>query len=182
MKTTKDDYADLLRTVLDNLSGKSKWLIGIDGNTGAGKTWIGERLETDLMDARLIDLDDYLEKRTGSFINALRYEDLRDALTHAADQFHVTIVAGVCLLEVLDRLDVTPDLLIYAMKVSSAGRRSDDHLYDDTISEAVALEDVRESWKASGAIGPFLDEELIRYHKRVRPQYRADIVFERIAD
>lgn len=190
MNMRQDDYAELLSTVLDNLSGNGEWLIGVDGIAGAGKTWIASRLVADLMDARLVDLEDHSNKHAGSFVNAIRYQDLRGALTGQVGQNRVTVVAGVCLLQVLGRLGITPDLLIYVMNVSPAGRKSDDYLFDDRITEAEALQEVRSLTEDSRAVAgatsnetvPFLDEELVRYHKRMHPHRRADIVFQRTAD
>jgi hypothetical protein len=93
-------------------------LIAIDGLPGAGKTTCAARLSA-LLTIRAVHLDDYLRRDCIGFTEFLRYEDLRRSLWGRP-----VIVEGVCMLDVLDRLELRPDRFVY-IKVPFANQHLD---------------------------------------------------------
>jgi len=82
-------------------------LIAIDGLPGAGKSTLAASLSA-LLTIRAVHLDDYLVHGSVGFTDYLRYEDLQRALLQRP-----VILEGVCMLDVLDRLELRPDQFVY---------------------------------------------------------------------
>ena len=82
-------------------------LIALDGLPGGGKSTLTASLSA-LLTIRAVHLDDYLVHGSVGFTDYLRYEDLRHALLQRP-----VIVEGVCMLDVLDRLELRPDQFVY---------------------------------------------------------------------
>ena len=110
-------YADVFETnglsgqsiaeIAERIRGSDASLIVIDGLPGAGKSSLAASLSA-LLSIRAVHLDDYLARECNGFTDYLRYEDLQRALLRRP-----VIVEGVCMLDVLDRLDLRPDQFIY---------------------------------------------------------------------
>jgi hypothetical protein len=82
-------------------------LIALDGWPGSGKSTLAAGLSA-LWTIRAVHLDDYLVHGSVGFTDHLRYEDLRRALLQRP-----VLVEGVCMLDVLERLELRPDQLVY---------------------------------------------------------------------
>ncbi|MDO3527528.1 hypothetical protein ACNRBH_09155 [Ralstonia pseudosolanacearum] len=161
--TDVSDLESLLRTV-------EHGLITFDGCTSSGKTTLMNNLAGRLK-CPAIDLDQYLDRQRGEFVNALRLPALTDAIEQGCQQSPVVLVSGVCMREVLDRLQFTAAMNIYVQRNSRTGIPSDldfldledGHLLDDTL--ASLLSD--------------LDLEIAAYHEHYRPRRNADVVYVR---
>jgi len=96
---------------IDEIAEQIRWtdasLIALDGLPGSGKTTFAASLSA-LLTIRAVHLDDYLGRDCTGFTDFLRYEDLQRALLQRP-----VIVEGVCMLDVLDRLELRPDQFIY---------------------------------------------------------------------
>ena len=68
-----------------------------------------------LLNVRSVHLDDYLVRNSLGFIDHLNYGELRRALSHRP-----VIVEGVCMLDVLGRVGLRPDQLVYLQGPSLA--------------------------------------------------------------
>lgn len=124
----QDLYSDVFET--DGASGTSiaeiakqirrthASVIAIDGFPGVGKSTLAASLSA-LLTIRAVHLDDYLAHESLGFTDHLRYDALQCALEHRP-----VIVEGVCMLDVLDRLDLRPDQFIY-LQAPFAERRLD---------------------------------------------------------
>lgn len=130
--------AQLART----LKQMPEWLLAIDGFHGAGKTALACDLATQLA-VDVVHLDEYLRRNQGGYVDFLQYQELADALRRRP-----LIVEGVCILAVLRRLDIAPDILIY---VTSRKRRAE---------------------KTS-----HLAREVLEYHRLFEPSRVADVIY-----
>jgi hypothetical protein len=159
--------------------------IAIDGIHGAGKSTLARALHQAL-GGTLLSLDDFLHQNQGSFLAHLKVSELSDTLT--ASRVPV-VLEGICMLAALDRLRVTPDLLIYVKRIDRYGEWEEKDTGDPTESaetiirqEAARarpfLDALGESHPAEGDSGlDSLREEVIRYHCDLQPFRRAEIVY-----
>ena len=153
-------------------------VIGLDGTNGARKTTIASALAIDL-NLPLISLDDYLRKNKGSFIEHIKYEELSKD-THAEQRF---IIEGVCLLEVLEKVEVLPDILVY-VKRYQLGMWADER--ELCVSEEELEEFLRQERDLAARLsgtqaednGPSLFDDIVRYHSKYRPQDHAHMIFK----
>jgi hypothetical protein len=174
--------------VLDLVRVRRPSVVAIDGCDGSGKSTLARYLATQL-ERPLFELDTYLDKNLGLYVSAIKFDDLKRDIGKFSDM----IIEGVCLMEVLRRLDITPDLTIYVKRMHlGVWAEEDDYtLEPDEID--IKLANVKESirmmediGKPPGAPEPRLseielglEEELIRYHAKYRPQNSSDIIFQR---
>ncbi len=127
-----------------------KWPSGffaIDGYHGAGKSTIAYDLAT-YLDIPSLHLDDYLLPGKGGFLEFIRYPELSTAL-----QPRPIILEGVCLLAVVKRLGITPDVHIY-IQCSSPNATT------------------------PRGMGP-LATEVFAYHQEFEPADNADVLYIR---
>lgn len=176
--------------ILEILRTMRPCLIGIDGVDGSGKSSLASLLSTELGWSH-INLDDYVEKNLGRYVNHIHYDEVRNKLNNTEEPI---IIEGVCLLAVLERLERHMDLLIYVKNVAHYGRWYDEE--DCAVSEDIEdfmnrkKEDLQRfvgveasiegKEPPSGVVFPELTEEIIRYHHKYTPHERADIVYKRI--
>jgi hypothetical protein len=160
----KDDIDHLLRLIRPFDRG----VVSIDGCAGCGKTTLMRELAGHL-NCSTVDLDDFLERKQGHFIQALRLNELQDALQKA--ETGLVLVAGVCVLEALAHSGREAALTIYVQRISKAGKPGDDWILnaeDEGSDEPIEPD-------SPGA----LDRELRSYHARFRPRRRADVLYHR---
>ena len=100
--------------VVRQLVASNASLIALDGLPGAGKSRLAVKLSA-LLSVRSVHLDDYLVRNSLGFIDHLNYRELRRALS-----LRPVIVEGVCMLDVLDRVGLRPDQLVYLKGPQSA--------------------------------------------------------------
>jgi hypothetical protein len=91
------------------------------GMDGVGKTTAGRELARRL-DAQLVSLDDYLEKKRGAYLPHLQCDDIR-ALIGRLDL--PIIIEGVCLRAAAERCGIKIDLHIYVRRINQYGRWND---------------------------------------------------------
>ncbi len=164
--TDVSDLESLLRTV-------EHGLIAFDGCTSAGKTTLMNNLARRLK-CPAIDLDQYLDRQRGEFVNALRLPALTDAIEQGRQQSPVVLVSGVCMREVLDRLQFTAAMNIYVQRNSRTGIPSDLDFLD--------LEDGHQVDDTLASLLSDLDLEIAAYHERYRPRRNADVVYVRTGE
>jgi hypothetical protein len=120
-------------------------LIAIDGYHGVGKSTLARSIST-LLGIRDVHVDSFLLPNRGTFVQSIRVSDLLVAL-----QERPVLVESVCLLAVMERLCLKPDMLIY-VKAAEPHPRT-----------------------AHGG-GPLADE-VRDYHRKYRPIDVADLVY-----
>ena len=157
--------------IVTSLKTTKPCLIGIDGMDGAGKSTLAKDLSCQLGYAH-INLDDYLEKNRGQFVEYVEYDQVKGEIDKAKKP---VIIEGVCLLAVIENLSDSLDILIYVKRVSDYGMWYDkeDCEVDEDIDEFIIR-------KKSGGSIPALTEEIIRYHYKYKPYEKAGIIYKRI--
>lgn len=159
-------------------------VISIDGWDGSGKSSLARDVAA-AIHCRYIDLDTYLHANSGGYVEHLRYDELGAHVT--AIDSDVCVVEGVCVLDILQRIRVTPTLKIYVKLISAQETWPPDRWLDfGSADEAIA--DHRAtmrlislaSRRAAEAPWDHLEEELITYHHAWHPHETADVYFERI--
>jgi energy-coupling factor transporter ATP-binding protein EcfA2 len=148
--------------------------IVIDGKDGSGKSTLAKQLSA-VLELPCISLDSFLEKDKGGYVEYIDYIKLKEAL----EKFEGYIVEGVCLHQVLRRIEVAPAVNIYVRRVKHGVWLDEDTLDVSNSVEAVL---VRERGYASlfssdSVISLGLTEEVIRYHAEFRPHESADVTY-----
>jgi len=111
-------HREILRFVAERSLPRSKLTIGIDGVDGAGKSPLARFLSWQLGIPSL-ETDMFLKK--GETFPSLRYDELKNLVEfrHLLDR--PVIIEGLFLLEVLDNLNISPDILIYVINMDFDG-------------------------------------------------------------
>ncbi|NUU38177.1 hypothetical protein [Pseudomonas sp. C2B4] len=148
--------------------------IGIDGIDGAGKSTLAQEISGSL-GLPCISLDSFLLKKMGGYVEYIDYSKLKATL----EKLEGYIVEGVCLRQVLRRIQLAPAVNIYIKRVQHEFW-SDEAQLD--ISEPVdaVLSRAREiaSMFSSSPVSDLgLVEEVIRYHAEFRPHDHADVTY-----
>jgi hypothetical protein len=166
----------LISRIKECLQSKQPLVVGIDGASGAGKTSFAKLLCNEL-NGKHIEVDSYLHQHRGEYVSHLRLEILRKDV--AASVEPVSLIEGVCLLDILERIQITLDVLIYVKRVDTAGIWVDQNLCDTSRSLAKILEWLSHTESCAGKPGiANLDRELATYHHKFQPVERADIIVE----
>ncbi|PLZ01138.1 hypothetical protein CY652_17810 [Burkholderia sp. WAC0059] len=111
---------DLQRRVFDVASG----LVTFDGDLHAGKTTLARKIG-EALGHPVLDLDGYLLREQGNFVNALRITELTRDIGKALDSSSVVLLSGVCMLRVLEIAKLDTSLSIYVRRLSPMGIPND---------------------------------------------------------
>lgn len=168
-----------LGDVLCEIKAKGLVLVGLDGMDGAGKTAIAHEVAV-LTGWRVIHLDDYLVPDQGTFVDNLRYGDIKLEIesTNAP-----VLVEGVCLLDVADKIGISIAAPIYVKRVNAHGFWADEGECEFAMPADQKISELEDQTKQ--LIGDEFDgltdfrKEIIRYHARWNPSQIADRVFKR---
>jgi hypothetical protein len=165
--------------------------IGIDGVDAVGRAHLARVLSRTL-GCPALDVDDYLHRNQGGYIEFIDYP----ALNAAMSSMPAFILSGACLREVLANLGASLDGNIYIKRIRDglwadeegcvfpdgvdaavemfAANRALNSRYIDEMPEQAAAEDEE--------VSPHLVDEVMRYHDTWLPHETADLVFERDDD
>jgi hypothetical protein len=102
--------------VVSAISPKSMQVSAIDGFQASGKTTLARSLATH-WNLQVISADDYLNRNQGGFFAHLKLEELSDALQKTTP----CIFEGLCALQILEAVKVSPDLMIYVKRMTIQG-------------------------------------------------------------
>ena len=191
---TFSEVEDLTEHLLSlELTGGS--LITVDGMDGSGKTYLAKAL-ADKLRYRHVEIDRFLNKKQGGFLDQIRYHELGDALQQA-DAGSSTVVEGCCIQEVMKRVGRVPELKIYVKEVDVKqmdGERTErwtngnflieyDNAQDAIAGEEEGLSEFQTLIleEQGQADLPCLQKELIHYHFQRLPHKTADLIFARSA-
>ncbi|KVV20740.1 hypothetical protein WK78_25860 [Burkholderia cepacia] len=143
-------------------------LITFDGCMLAGKTKLMREIEGRLK-VQGLDLDDFVERQQGMFVEALRLQELAAAIEQARAKSEVVLLSGICMLEVLERIGRESNLTVYVQANNRDGTPDDIDLIG---AETGRRPDLIEFFGE-------LDDECFSYHARYRPCNGADVLFIR---
>jgi len=179
-----------INEIVELINGGTYQLICIDGVDGAGKSTLAKNLSESL-GVNCITLDDYVENEKGSYVEFLDLDRLNEALSYPLKPI---IIDGICLLDVLSRIGISPDLLVYVKRMSSYGSWRDEDVCEITedIEEFIRKEeqDLKDFCVVEAEIenSEFnekefsfskLRKEIFRYHYNYSPHKKADVIFAR---
>ena len=116
-----------------------------------------------------MDLDTFLVEKTNKFFGALRLDDLQDALQMPG----LTFISGICMMRVLDALNMRADALIYVKRMRKWGWADEDEVDGDELEKHAASVGVPPETFA-------LPLEVRDYHRSYQPHHRAHILLERL--
>ena len=150
-------------------------VIGIDGLDGCRKSTLARRIAGHIH-YQVINLDDFLEKNKGTYVDHIDLVGVRDAV-----QGSKSIVEGVCLLNVIELAKLDLDFCIYVQRCRLGlwadedwlGLNQDVDEYLEKLNVATAL--ISGSEESESDVD--LSEEIIRYHHTFRPHERAELTF-----
>jgi len=165
-------------------------IVGIDGKDGAGKSTIARKVSSELK-IRHINLDDYVEKHSGTYVPNIKNEELLAAINSSNNPL---IIEGVCLLAIMEKFNLKPDLSVYVKKMDRYGfwhDRDECDLEEDVddfiLKEKKCLRSFAEfEARLEGArmstenIEFPLSEEIIKYHHGFKPHIKANIIYENV--
>jgi len=182
---------DKLLDIVEEVKRKNAQCIVVDGADGSGKSTLAHEITVKLSLSH-INLDDYLEKNRGFFVDYIKYGLLKKTIEDASNPI---ILEGVCALAIAKKLQVNCDLHIYIKRMSHYGFWNDSDLYDvdDDVEAFIAKKNTEhrkfceimaqtegEKFDPEDTNIPKLTEELIRYHYEFKPHKIADIIYERV--
>lgn len=181
------EATDLALDLADRIVEGPIGIVTVDGWSGSGKTTLAKSLAGHLGLQRY-ELDDYLLKHRGGFLEHLDYPRLSSALTDVRRVSDPILVDGICVLKVLQRLGLRSDVKVYVRRISASGIWYDVLKLDPSRTADEVIEEDRqaaERWaemhgESFGEGGVPLAWEVIRYHYTYLPHETADLYFNRI--
>lgn len=172
--------------------GRKSLVISVDGVNGSGKSYLAWSLSNKYGYA-YIDIDgNYLIQNNGKYIDFIKYNKLSEKITALSNTNKIMVVDGICILRVLNTIEINPDIKIYVKKIHF-GHWRDGNLFDYKRNIDELLVERRESLEEFENISAHIEgrsseindseedmsHEIIRYHYEYKPDINADIVFER---
>lgn len=143
-------------------------LVAIEGFMSSGKSSLADALGAEL-DATVVHTDNFVVPGDESlpYPERLNYELLAASLRGAS----ATLIEGICLRQVLGRLNAVPTTFVYVKRISSNGLWHDRfHLEEYEEEEEENVQSVITEPEKSD----------LNYHASVRPHEHANIVFQRV--
>lgn len=160
--------------VIDAIRAINAVRIGIDGIDGAGKSTLAREI-SGALGLPCISLDSFLKKKMDGYVEHIDYPKLKATL----EKLEGYVVEGVCLHQVLGRIQLAPSVSIYIKRMQH-GIWSDENELDISKPVDAILAEAREVaslFSSSPVTNLGLAEEVIRYHAEFRPHDHADVIY-----
>ncbi len=160
------------------IRNKNYCRIGIDGTNDAGKSTMAEKLSK-ILGLMHLNLDNFLIKESGGYLGYLKYDEIKQ---QASETKHF-VIEGVCLLNVLEKIDTSIDCLIYVKRMRHnlwADEREceiTEEIEDFISNEKKLMGLFQQTEDVPDSLG--LAEEIIRYHYKFKPHKKADLFYMR---
>ena len=138
-------------------------LLGLDGQHYSGKTCLAKHIQSS-MPSHVVNLDNYLIRQQDSYVASLRIDEICQDIESARHNHPLTVVEGVCLLDVAERCALQFDRVIYVKVTNERLRWMEQEGVEEKVDTA--------------SLDP-LGREVHLYTLKYRPQGRADLVYER---
>ena len=158
-------------------AGRERFTIGIDGLPGAGKSHLSRDLAATLS-ATHLNLDDFLVKYQGSYVEHLDSALLHEQVADGLKQHAIVIVDGVCLLKVVQRAAIKLDAVIFVDLLPAEGKLG----HEDVLHaprEKVLRARLEMARCLNTEVPPFW-LETFNYIHEYRPHESADILYQRV--
>jgi len=179
-----------INEIIRLINGGSFQLICIDGIDGSGKSTLAANLSQSL-GVEHLNLDDFVKKEKGNFVKFIDLDKLKDVIGNSSK---LIIIEGVCLLEIISKLNRSIDLLIYIKRISGYGTWYDEDECEISGEIEEFIQKKKEYFKKiciseaqtkgyefneEEFLFPTLREEILRYHYKYGPHKKADVIFIR---
>jgi hypothetical protein len=179
-----------LSHIVEILKSSSLKVLAVDGFPGAGKSTLANFI-AEKLNWQHINLDDYIEKHQGQYINSMQNYKIIDLIN---TQKVPVIIEGLCLLQILQINNIDYDFLIYVKKISLSGNWIDKDEYFSSGDVEKFVTKKRKDYEKISKIGAMFDrdassdeyvfndviEEVIRYNDKYSPHMVANIIYSRI--
>lgn len=143
IKKNATTFSDLLFAIRGILKRDQFNLIAIDGYCGQGKTFLAGKLSSNF-EIPCIELDtsNYLHKNNGGYIDWIKYDHLKEELEKLQKGKKSIIVEGICVLDILKKINFTPSIHIYIKKLIGGKWPKDKYLdYSLNINDVISKEE-----------------------------------------
>ncbi|MBI5189624.1 MAG: hypothetical protein HZA22_02965 [Nitrospirae bacterium] len=169
-----------IEELINILQSKQLGVVAIHGAPSAGKTTLATILGKRLGGSVII-VDQYIKKNpSGRYPDFLDYQRLGIALDNVTSP---TIIEGVCLLEVLDRILLKPDITIYARNPNDhdwVNYDINDIEYESQLSEIESnIQIARRCYPDSYHDDECLEKDNAIYHNKYKPVELSDFLYIR---
>jgi len=172
-----------------------KFLIGIDGFLGAGKTRLADNLLKilDTNCVNVIDIDDeeknYYPRNKGSITKNIDFIKLKNDIINIQTS---VIFSSTCLMQILEKIGISLDVYVYIKRMAKYYKNAPDIWLDE--DDCTFMGDVNEweeheiskALKLNNQINPFdvkkqllLTKEVIQYHQKYQPYKNPEYFYSR---
>ncbi|MFP3984343.1 MAG: NB-ARC domain-containing protein [Desulfurivibrionaceae bacterium] len=159
-----------LVSALKNKLLNSKGIVSIDGVDGVGKTTLSAKIAKELC-LSTIELDDFVQENKGGYVNYIDYDRLLDKII--SNKF--AVIEGICVLQVLNKIQIQPDVSVYIKEIDIYGFCNGQIKYFPPYQSA---DEVINDRKSKGFSVEY-EADVIRYHYSFKPHENSDFIFQR---
>lgn len=155
---------------LRNKLQDSKSIVSIDGVDGVGKTTLSAKIAKELS-LSIIELDDFVQENQDGYVNYIDYDRLLKKIV--SNKY--SVIEGICVLQVLNKIKIKPDVRVYIKVVDRYGFCNGQIKYYPPDKSA---DEVINDRKAKGfSVG--YEADVIHYHYSFKPHENSDFIFQR---
>jgi len=181
-----NNIKELTKYIKSIMSVIQSGIISVDGKDGSGKTYVSDYLSKTLHLLHL-ELDKFIKEKKDQYVDFIDYEKLVLAIKETPIGKDIIVIDGVCVLSVLQRLDIKPKCTIYVKRTNNTGYWYDENYFNlDSTPEKIIKNDDEETKKFLELMNteyiPNKNEtifhEIIKYHFDYKPHIKSDIIFE----
>lgn len=159
-----------------------KGIIGIHGDKRSGKSTLGEflaeKLTSSLVSTDLFVSEEKINSSDGAYPNCIDYQLLLDAVKMKCEDFKVVIIEGICLIQIFEKLDIEPDVLIYSKRIYGKDEEEEDMVnidlnesqYQKVIEK---IDEILNCIKLSTCI----EKDNAIYHYQYKPLAKSDYIY-----
>ncbi len=155
---------------LKSTSLHSQSIITIDGVDGVGKTTLSIKI-AEVLCLSNIELDDFVQKNQDGYIKYIDYDRLLDRIISNKP----VIIEGICIQQILNKIQVNSDVTVYVKVVDRYGFCNGQIKYFPPNKSA---DEVINERKVKGFHVGY-EEDVILYHYSFKPHENSDYIFER---
>jgi len=159
------------KTIADEIRAKNACagtIIGVDGFMGSGKTTLSFEL-AELLAGIRVGIDCYVDTGVDAttYVEKLRLINLARDLTKLCAVFPFVILEGICLRNVLERMQLEAGDMVYVKRLSKVG------IWHDGL-------DLEECKFAVEVPTDWLRKNELTYHASCYPHESADFIYQRV--
>ncbi len=167
-----------IKEIIYNRSIKNG-LIAIDGASSSGKSQTTDELG-ECNNAITIHIDNYLNNNGETYIDRVQYDRLNKLISNNVEK--LIFVEGICLIPIIEALNLNVTLYIYVARVSgNTGQLCDQELFDNEFLAKKTPENFFDEAPFSNYrhTQEWIDQQVRIYQKKYNPLLRTDILFKK---